>query len=185
MVEPKRIEVSLNLKNIRIWPIPDESKNIPQDGRDFGQPRAERKHCGIDLAYKKPSEPGMIVVATEDGKVVNYYIFTRPPRYMTTYCLLIQHKSGYIVNYAEIQKAYVKKGEEVAAGQKIAEIGRVGKQTDTSMLHFELYTKETITNVEWAKEESQPKQLLNPRDYLTKCEYKTMSECEELVKNRK
>lgn len=189
MVEQKKGEVDLKQKNVQIWPVPDEEKFIPKDGRDFGKPRGKgdvRKHCGIDLAYRNPSEPGMIVVATEDGKVVKSFIFTRPPTYNTTYCLLIAHKSGIVVNYGEIQKSYVKKGVEVIAGEKIAEIGRVGKgKANTSMLHFELYTKGTTSTTPWAKDDPQPKKLLNPREYLTKCEYKTLSECEELLKKKK
>lgn len=167
---------------------------IQQEGKDclsdleYCREKGVRYHCGIDLAFERPGNPGKIVVATEKGEVVNLYPFTGKRTKMTylndTYCLLIQHDSGRVVNYAEIQKAYVKIGDTVSVGDRIAEIGRVGKgKNDSSMLHFELWEKGTKKNEGWPVEkEKPPTGLKNPKEYLSNCTHKTLEECEELVK---
>jgi peptidoglycan hydrolase-like protein with peptidoglycan-binding domain/murein DD-endopeptidase MepM/ murein hydrolase activator NlpD len=149
----------------KVWPLPDIKKTVATSGgREFKASRGNRWHCGIDIL----APVGTKVVATEDGKVVNFYGFTGPPKYKKTYCLFVQHASGYVVNYGEIQKAHVKKGDEVKSGQEIAEIGQVGLK-GSSMLHFELYKKGTNRNYRWPKDDPQPDRLLDPEDYLKEC----------------
>jgi murein DD-endopeptidase MepM/ murein hydrolase activator NlpD len=152
-------------KTEKVWPLPTIEKSVASTGRKaFKASRGDRWHAGIDII----APVGTKVVATEDGKVVNYFRFTKPPKYNTTYCLIIQHNSGHVANYGEIQKAYVKIGAEVKAGQEIAEIGQVGLK-GSSMLHFELYKKGTKVSHRWYKAKSQPAPLINPENYLKEC----------------
>lgn len=50
--------------------------------------------------------------------------------------IIIKHNSLYLSAYAHNRLIYVKEGEEVKKGQKIAEMGNSG--TDKTMLHFEI-----------------------------------------------
>lgn len=60
--------------------------------------------------------------------------------YCATYALEIDH-GDFVVRYGEIQgKAFVKAGDRVIMGQKIAFVGHlVGIKVDSDMLHFEMF----------------------------------------------
>lgn len=59
--------------------------------------------------------------------------------------VLIRHKDGWITAYAHNQKLFVKKGDIVSKGQKIAEMGKTGS-VKTPQLHFEVRYKAKVVN---------------------------------------
>ena len=64
--------------------------------------------------------------------------------------VLIKHSDGYITAYAHADKLYVKKGQKVLRGEKIATVGKTGS-VNTPQLHFEVRAG---------------KKAVNPRKYL-------------------
>ena len=102
--------------------------------RAFGSSRSggARAHAGCDLYYPK----GTWIHAVANGTVINGpYSF-----YCETYALEVDHGS-FVVRYGEIQSyTPVKKGDRVAAGQRIAQVGHlVGISVPSDMLHIEMY----------------------------------------------
>jgi lipoprotein NlpD len=83
---------------------------------------------GIDI----PGRSGLPILASASGKVV--------------YCgdglrgygklIIIKHNSVYLSAYAHNSRLFVKEGEWVKQGQKIAEMGNTGSRL--TMLHFEI-----------------------------------------------
>jgi len=101
--------------------------------------------------------------------VVNFYPFY-PKDHPLVWCLLVQGKSGTVINYGEVDPASlkkygIKKGMTVAPGQPIAEVGRM---VSDSMLHFETYPAGTTRNVSYKKKDGDAvlKHFLNPTQYL-------------------
>ena len=64
--------------------------------------------------------------------------------------VLIKHSDGYITAYAHADKIYVKKGQKVIRGEKIATVGNTGS-VKTPQLHFEVRAG---------------KKAVNPKSYL-------------------
>ena len=64
--------------------------------------------------------------------------------------VLIKHSDGYITAYAHIDKMYVKIGQKVLRGEKIATVGSTGS-VNSPQLHFEVRAG---------------KKAVNPRSYL-------------------
>ena len=90
--------------------------------------RGSHHHTGVDLKTK-PNDP---IYAVGDGVVTmskNYSGYGK--------CIIIKHSDGTETLYAHNSKNYVKEGEKVKAGQKIALTGRTGRAT-TEHLHFEV-----------------------------------------------
>jgi len=117
----------------------------------------EKYHVGIDL-YGKHKDP---ILAMEDGTIVNYYHF-----YHGAYCLIVQHDSGIVINYGEVeQNSYkrlgLEKGSRVKKGQQIAVVGEMNV---SSMLHFEAYSPPQDRNQRYYGKDR--KQILNPTAYL-------------------
>ena len=83
---------------------------------------------GIDLA----GERGAPVVATASGKVVYSGNGLRGYGQL----VIIKHANEYLSAYAHNQKILVQEGEQVNAGQKIAEMG--DSEADRVKLHFEI-----------------------------------------------
>jgi murein DD-endopeptidase MepM/ murein hydrolase activator NlpD len=102
--------------------------------RRFGARRSggKRAHAGCDLYFPE----GTIIHAISSGRVtLGPYAF-----YQGTFALEIDHGT-FLARYGEIQKsAFVKEGDHVEAGQKIARVGNLIGITN-SMLHLELYDK--------------------------------------------
>jgi len=61
--------------------------------------------------------------------------------------LLVKHKDGWITAYAHNDKLLVKKGAQVAKGQKIATMGKTGG-VKTPQLHFEVRYKTKVVDPE-------------------------------------
>ncbi len=93
----------------------------------FG-PRWGRFHDGIDIAADV-GEPVHAAAGGEvvyDGKLSGY-----------GNVIIIRHASGYTTVYAHNHKHFVKKGQWVRRGQRIAAVGRSGRVTGSN-LHFEV-----------------------------------------------
>lgn len=99
------------------------------------------KHKGIDLA----APTGTKIVAAAPGKV--YAAGNSPMDSKGSYGLqvVIEHEGGYYTTYAHCSKLNVKKGDTVAAGDKIAECGSTGNSTGPHC-HFEVRTKLAAAN---------------------------------------
>lgn len=101
----------------------------------------KRFHYGIDLAALR----GTPVMAAASGTVIQAGAV---PGYGNN--IIIKHKDGYKTRYAHLHKIYVKKGQKVKQGQKIAAVGATGyvrkSGRDASHLHFEIYSNGSHVN---------------------------------------
>ncbi len=166
---------------IGYWPIMGVSKKgrlvsyKASDGSIKGQPGrmflgnregrgdkagVPRWHVGVDLF----ANIGDVIVACEDGTIVEFAPFYPAKSGQMTYRLLIKHSTA-VVNYGEVTKDSLTRnqlrvGMRVRAGQPVAFV------SDTSMLHFETYIIGTTRNYRWWKNGERPRQLLNPTRYL-------------------
>jgi Peptidase family M23 len=85
-------------------------------------------HTGLDF----PSEPGTAIFAAAGGVVVTQEFH---PQYGNM--IEIDHGNDLITRYAHSSRVYVKKGDLIKRGQKIAEVGTTGRSTGPH-LHFEV-----------------------------------------------
>ena len=85
-------------------------------------------HTGLDF----PASPGTPILAAAGGVVVTQ-------EYQSEYGNIVEvdHGNGLISRYAHASKTFVKKGDLVKRGQKIAEVGNTGRSTGPH-LHFEV-----------------------------------------------
>jgi lipoprotein NlpD len=83
---------------------------------------------GIDIAGK----PGQPIVASAAGRVV--YAGTGLRGYGKL--IIVKHNNTFLSAYAHNREIEVKEGQQVAKGQKIAEMGDT--DADQVMLHFEI-----------------------------------------------
>ncbi len=104
------------------WHWPHAGKIILAFGR--GQPANK----GLDIAGK----PGEAVKAAAHGEVV--YAGNGLLGYGNL--VIINHDKRYLSAYAHNSRIFVREGDKVKAGEKIAEIGKTG--ATRSMLHFEI-----------------------------------------------
>ena len=98
--------------------------------------RGSHRHTGVDLKTKA-NDP---IYAVGDGVVTmskNYSGYGK--------CIIIKHADGTETLYAHNSKNYVKEGEKVKGGQKIALTGKTGRAT-TEHLHFEVRVNGNYTN---------------------------------------
>lgn len=129
-------------KNVTI-PKSAQSKRFdrPASGKiiqKFGS--TENAHNdGINIAGKV----GDPIKAADSGQVV--YAGNELKGYGNL--MLIKHKDGWITAYAHNDKLLVKKGAQVARGQKIATMGKTGG-VKTPQLHFEVRYKTKVVNPE-------------------------------------
>lgn len=132
-------------------------KIVGNGARRFMARRGGGHHMGCDL-YGNNGDP---ILAMEDGKVVNYYHF-----FHGAYALIVQHKSGVVVNYGEVKKNSwkefnISKGSFVRRGQAIARLGVMSG--GSTMLHFETYRPGVTHNQRWSGKHPD---ILNPTKYL-------------------
>jgi murein DD-endopeptidase MepM/ murein hydrolase activator NlpD len=85
-------------------------------------------HTGLDF----PAEPGTPILAAAGGVVVaqEYH-----PQYGNM--IEVDHGNALITRYAHSSRVFVKKGDLIKRGQKIAEVGSTGRSTGAH-LHFEV-----------------------------------------------
>ena len=125
----------------------------------------ERFHAGIDV-YGDYHD---IIVACEAGTVVNQYLFYPNDKPLVS-CLIVQHDSGVVINYGEVDPPSLKKygmktGVRVQPGQPIAEVGRM---IHDSMLHFETYPSGQTRNISIRQDKADQllRSIYNPTQYL-------------------
>ena len=87
------------------------------------------KHSGIDLA----GWPGTNITATAPGEVVQAGWYGPYGKMVE-----IDHGNGFKTRYGHMRKLHVKKGDTVLLGQKVGEMGKTGRVTDTH-LHYEIW----------------------------------------------
>ncbi len=86
-------------------------------------------HTGMDIASYKLAP----IVATADGKVSFVGKRNGYGRVVE-----IDHGHGFKTRYAHLEKTYVKRGQKVEKGEKIAGMGSTGRSTSTH-LHYEIF----------------------------------------------
>ncbi len=104
------------------WPLARTKLNS-RFGRRNGQP-----HEGIDLGARQ----GTPIRAAEAGKVIHA---GRLGAYGKV--VILKHAGDFRTVYAHAKRLYVRKGQFVERGQKIAEVGMTGRTTGPH-LHFEI-----------------------------------------------
>jgi murein DD-endopeptidase MepM/ murein hydrolase activator NlpD len=122
----------------------DSYKNWPgrfRDGRDDdGDEIYERKHAGCDLYAPVGTE----ILAVKDGQVL-----LGPVDFYKGTCELQIDHGEFIARYCEIQSTKapgIEDGALIKQGQVVGYIGQL-KGMNKSMLHFELYSKESSGNL--------------------------------------
>ncbi len=85
-------------------------------------------HTGLDF----PADPGTAILAAAGGVVVTQ-------EYHSAYGNMVEvdHGNSLVTRYAHASKVWVKKGDLIKRGQKIAEVGTTGRSTGPH-LHFEV-----------------------------------------------
>ena len=109
------------------WPL-EQRELTSRFGRRWGKP-----HEGVDLAARR----GARVLAAEAGKVTHS---GRLGDYGNV--VILKHAGHYRTVYAHARKLYVKRGQFVEKGQRIAEVGTSGRSSGPH-LHFEIRRRET------------------------------------------
>jgi len=99
----------------------------PSSGKVLA-PYSESGNKGLDIGGK----PGDPVLAAGEGKVV--YAGSGLRGYGEL--VIVKHNTTFLSAYAHNRKILVKEGQQVARGQKIAEMGNT--DSDTVKLHFEI-----------------------------------------------
>lgn len=131
-----RKTVSAYRKTKFMWPV--NGKVVS----NFGVVGKGRKNDGINIKAAlgtnvKAADKGIVAYAGNELKGFGNLV-------------LIKHADGYITAYAHNDKLYVKKGQKVLRGEKIATVGSTGS-VNTPQLHFEVRAG---------------KKAVNPRQYL-------------------
>ena len=85
-------------------------------------------HTGLDFQ----ADPGTAILAAAGGVVVGQEVH---PEYGNV--VEVDHGNELVTRYAHASRVFVKKGDLIKRGQKIAEVGRTGNATGPH-LHFEL-----------------------------------------------
>ncbi len=97
-------------------------------GRQFGAPRGNSAHAGIDFI----ADPGTQIIAMTDGTVINIYNF-----YAGTQAVEVKNTDGTIIRYGEINPQ-ISIGTAVKQGDLIGCV--IPNNLDgLSMLHLEIY----------------------------------------------
>lgn len=100
----------------------------PTTGELIGRYSANGPNKGIDIGGKK----GQPIVAAEAGQVVYQGSGLRGYGQL----IIVKHNADFLSAYAHCDKIYVKEGNMIKRGQKIADMGNSG--TDQPKLHFEV-----------------------------------------------
>ncbi len=128
--------VSSYRKTKFVWPVNGSIVS------NFGFVGKGRKNDGINIKAAlgtnvKAADKGVVAYAGNELKGFGNLV-------------LIKHYDGYITAYAHADKIYVKKGQKVLRGEKIATVGKTGG-VNVPQLHFEVRAG---------------KKAVNPRKYL-------------------
>ncbi len=131
-----RKQVSTYRKSKFIWPVKGTVVS------NFGIVGKGRRNDGINIKAAigtnvKAADKGVVAYAGNELKGFGNLV-------------LIKHSDGYITAYAHNQQLFVKKGQKVLRGEKIATVGSTGS-VNSPQLHFEVRAG---------------KKAVNPRQYL-------------------
>lgn len=132
----KKTKVASSRSNKFDWPI----RGTIISG--YGNLGKGRKNDGINIKAPK----GTNVKAADSGVVA--YAGNELKGFGNL--ILLKHKDGWITAYAHNDRLFVKKGQNISRGEKIATVGSTGSVT-TPQLHFEVRAG---------------KKAVNPRTYL-------------------
>ncbi len=129
-------QISTYRKSKFIWPVNGTVVS------NFGIVGKGRRNDGINIKAAigtnvKAADKGIVAYAGNELKGFGNLI-------------LIKHSDGYITAYAHNQQLFVKKGQKVLRGEKIATVGSTGS-VNSPQLHFEVRAG---------------KKAVNPRQYL-------------------
>lgn len=103
-----------------IWPAGGRISGVYGSQRVYnGEPR--NPHFGVDIA----APTGTPVVAPASGVVT----LTHPDMYFSGGTLIIDHGFGFSSTFIHLSKVLVEKGQEIAQGDVVAEIGATGRAT--------------------------------------------------------
>ncbi|ANQ85330.1 M23 family metallopeptidase [Azoarcus olearius] len=109
-------------------PVPGVARNSGFGNREDPFNRGAAFHSGLDF----PAPTGTPIVAAAGGRVV--YAGIRPEY---GYTVEIDHGNGLVTRYAHCSRLWVKVGEVVTPGRRIAAVGSTGRSTGPH-LHFEV-----------------------------------------------
>lgn len=113
------------------WPVPSSKAISSYYGKRRG-----RFHDGLDISAPK----GTHIIAAADGKV----LFNGRLRGYGK-VVIISHSNNFHTVYAHLNRSFAAKGDRVAEGEIIAQVGMTGK-TSGPHLHFEVRFKNKILN---------------------------------------
>lgn len=135
----------LGNKRVRfIWPVKGGYLSSGY-GRRRGRP-----HDGVDIAAKR----GTPIMAAESGVVLFSRRFSGYGN-----LVVIKHANQYFSAYAHAHRIFVKQGQVVKKGQKIALVGSTGRSTGPHV-HFEIRKKaQSIDPVALLPSKNQPQRL--------------------------
>ncbi len=103
-----------------IWPVKGRVSGVYGSQRIFnGEPR--RPHFGLDIAV--PS--GTPVVAPAGGQVR----LVHPGMFFSGITLIVDHGHGLSSSFLHLQRIFVKPGQKVVQGEKLASVGMTGRVT--------------------------------------------------------
>ena len=106
------------------WPVEGRISGVYGSQRILnGEPR--RPHYGIDIAAPK----GTRVVAPAAGVVT----LVHPDMFFSGGTLIVDHGHGLSSAFLHLSRILVKKGQRVAQGQPIAEVGSTGRSTGSHL----------------------------------------------------
>ncbi len=136
MIQLSRISGLLNSKGNLLeeiptaWPV---ERGVGYVTAPFGPARHPIRgywylHNALDIAYSR----GTGIVSTANGKVVEVAWNDDYGNYLT-----IQHKYGFFTRYAHCDAVYVREGDTVSQGQRIAAMGNTGLTTGPHV-HYEI-----------------------------------------------
>jgi murein DD-endopeptidase MepM/ murein hydrolase activator NlpD len=91
--------------------------------------RTPARHDGIDFN----ATPGTPILASASGVVARV---AHDPQYGRM--VDIDHRNGYMTRYAHAEAVFVKEGQAVKRGMRIAAVGSTGRSTGPH-LHFEIH----------------------------------------------
>lgn len=113
------------------WPVPS-SKSISSN---YGR-RRRSFHDGIDIT----APIGSHIIAASDGKI----LFNGRLRGYGK-VIIVSHANNFHTVYGHLKRSYARKGQRVAEGEVIGQVGMTGK-TSGPHLHFEVRFKNKILN---------------------------------------
>ncbi|MGB0388322.1 MAG: M23 family metallopeptidase [Ardenticatenaceae bacterium] len=129
-----------------VWPVPS-SKVITQkfgaNYNTYAQLGWRIGHSGLDIRTRTSGHPngiGTPIVAARGGRVSHAGEHLDHNREPSGYgiAVIIDHLDGTKTLYAHNSRVYVRQGQAVNAGQRIADSGMTGRTTGPH-LHFELW----------------------------------------------